>query len=197
MQGFMNIAKDKIRMFIYILNAYAILIFLGTIAPLICGIDTPTIYYTIISIAFVLCYSILLLLWDSKMLKRRNMAMMAISTGITMLIALAYGAVNYGWYILLWICLMPLSLWIVSGYITQGWRYYLLHIGMVLMIAGAVLSCVFSSESYILAQPDELHFTVNGKEIAIEELLKNDFVIFEFKIPYFANGLCVCVSFNF
>jgi cytochrome c-type biogenesis protein CcmF len=169
--------RDKKLMLSYIIYGYALFIFLGTIAPLIINIDTPMEFYLVISIIFVLAYTVLLLTWDLGILVRKNLWMMAISTVFVIVVALATHTANYGWLVLLWMCLMPLSLWIVSGFGTQNWKFYLLHIGMVLMIAGTITSSGLSKEMVVISQSNSARVNIDGSEIDIDGIQKKDVII--------------------
>jgi cytochrome c-type biogenesis protein CcmF len=160
-----------------VLHIYAILITLGTIAPMIVGTNTPIEYYAYISIAFVLSYSILLLLRDKEALKRRNLLMMAISTAIVICVALATGSTKIVWIILMWVCLMPLSLWLADRFRTNNWTFYLRHIGMILLIAGAITSSGLSRESIAFAKTDSASINIEGSNLWMTDLTNNDILI--------------------
>jgi len=169
--------KNNPRLIIYCVNGYAALIFIGTVAPLILHIETPIAYFTAISIAFVLAYSMLLIAWDLEWLKRRNLLMIIVSTILVIGIMALSGTVKFCWLLLLWICLMPLSLWLVSGFKTKNWKYYLSHIGMVLLIIGAIGSSALGREGFITVNPNSSSIVVVGKEIPIAKLAEKDMLI--------------------
>jgi hypothetical protein len=163
--------------FASVLHIYAVLITLGTIAPMIVGMNTPVEYYTCISIAFVLSYSILLLLRDKETLKRRNLLMMAISTAIVICVALATGSTKIVWIILLWVCLMPLSLWLADRFRTNNWTFYLRHIGVILLITGAITSSGLSRESIAFAKTDSSSINIEGNDLWMTDLTNKDILI--------------------
>jgi hypothetical protein len=94
------------------------------------------IAYAAIAVTFALTYTVLLLIQDKQALKRHSFAMMGLSAAVVIGTAFALGATVLWMLLLLWVCLMPICLWAVSGFKAQGLRFYLNHIGMVLMIIG-------------------------------------------------------------
>lgn len=171
-----NFLKYDRRLIIYNINVYAALIFIGTVAPIFLNIEPPITYYTAISIAFALSYSILLLVWDWEWLKKRNILMIAVSTVLVIGIMVISGSV-FWWLLFLWACLMPLSLWLVSGFRTKSWKYYLSHVGVVLLIAGAIGSSALGKEAFIMANPGSSNIVVAGMEIPLAELTEKAMLI--------------------
>lgn len=175
--GLQGRSKGELLPFAGILHMYAMLITLGTIAPMIAGTNTLVEYYACISIAFVLSYSILLLIRDKETLKRRNLLMMAISTAIVICVALVTHSTNIVWIILLWACLMPLSLWLADRFSTNNWTFYLRHIGIILLIAGVITSSGLSRESIAFAKADSSSINIAGNDLLITDLTKKDVLI--------------------
>jgi len=165
------------RLIINSFNIYAALIFIGTVAPLVLHIETPMAYYTAISIAFALAYSILLFAWDFEMLKRRNLLMLVVSTLLIIGITALSGSVKFFWLLLLWICLMPPSLWLVSGFRTKSWKYYLSHMGMVLLITGAIGSSALGKEGFIMVNPNSSTIVVEDIEVPLAKFVEKDTLI--------------------
>jgi len=170
---------DK-RLIIYSINGYAALIFIGTVSPIILKINTPIIYYSAISIAFASIYSILLLVWDLEWLKRRNILMLVVSTIFVMGMIVLSGSIKFWWLLLLWICLMPPSLWLVSGFRTKSLNYYFSHLGMVLLILGTIGSSSLGKEASVITDADSNHIVIYGKEISLTELGAKDMLILTF-----------------
>lgn len=164
--------KDTKQVFCHIINFYALLIFLGTMAPLITGVNTPIKFYMIISIIFSLLYVTLLLMRDIKTLSKKNLWMMAISTIIVIAVAFISETTNYAGLLFMWACLMPPSLWIASRFKSQNWRYYLLHIGMILMIVGITTSSYLGKDSYVISQLSNTSFSISGNNIATSDIMK-------------------------
>jgi len=158
------------------MSGYAALIFIGTVGPMILNIDTPTVFYTAVSSAFVLAYSILLLLGDMKWLKRRSILMIVISTMLLIGIMALYGSNHLWWLILLWICLMPLSLWLAAGF-PRKWKYYLPHLGVLLLMIGAIGSSALGEEAFTIVNPDNNQIIIKGIDIPLEELSQKDILI--------------------
>ncbi len=176
--------KDKIKLKLtdkgticYSIYIYAALIFTGTVAPIMSGVETPILYYTIISTVFALVYTALLLLWDREKLKKRSILTILISTVILTGIIFATGSTDYFWLAVIWICLMPLSLWIVSFFKTKRPEYYLLHGGLILMIAGIITSCALSREVYADAGIDNDNLIFDKIKISIQDISEKDMLI--------------------
>lgn len=172
--GFLK--HDK-QLIIYTINGYAALIFIGTVTPIIFNIETPIAYYTAISIAFALIYSVLLLVWDLEWLKKRNILMIIVSTILVISIMVITGFVSFWWLLFLWACLMPLSLWLVCGFRTKGWKYYLSHMGVVLLITGAIGSSLLGKEAFIIVNSGSRNVVISGMEIPIAELAEKTMLI--------------------
>ena len=180
-----NIMKTKngFNKFFFLLthnsiNIYAGLIFLGTIFPIIFNYDTPVTYYAVVSIIFVLIYSSNLLLLDSECLKRKSILMMIVSTLLIIGIIMLFHTTKFWWLLLLWFCSMPISLWLVSGFRPKSCKYYLCHIGVVLLIIGAISSSTLGKKTYIIVNPDiSKIIVIEGLKIPITELSKRDILI--------------------
>jgi len=162
---------DAPRLFRVSAYAYGAMVLLGTIAPLILPWRTPETFYIAVSVVFVLIYAALLLYKDLDTARLRYMAVMAIATVLTAAAALGTGTARFGWLMLLWVCLLPLSAWITSAFRTHGLRYYLLHAGALLMIAGAILSSGLGEEIYMVSPPQSADVLINGSRIPLSDLL--------------------------
>ena len=160
------------------INIYAGLIFLGTISPIIFKYDTPITYYAMVSIIFILIYSSNLLLLDIEWLKRKGILTMIVSTLLIIGIIVLFQTTKFWWLLLLWFSFMPVSLWLVSGFRTQSYKYYLCHIGVVLLIFGAIASSTLGAKAYIIVNPDVSNIIViEGLKIPITELSKSDMLV--------------------
>lgn len=165
------------RMITYSIYGYAALIFIGTIAPIVLHIDTPVSYYTAISIVFTLIYITLLLLWDLKALKSWNILMIVVSTILVIGVIILTRSVKLWWLLLLWLCLMPISLWFLCRFKTKGWRYYLSHLGVLLLVIGSIGSSALDKEVFTLVNPDSSSVVVSGIEIPTAELFEKEMLI--------------------
>lgn len=168
--------RDK-RLITYILYAYAAFIFIGTVIPLLLNTETPILYYIVISIVFALGYSVLLLIWDFEQVKKRYMMMIVASTVLVIGIMAVSQSMKIWWYFLLWVCLLPLSLWAISGFRQKSGKYYLSHLGGVLLIVGAITSTTLSKDLYAKASLDCNNVLVAGIQIPLKELIENDTLI--------------------
>lgn len=117
-------------------SLYATLVFIGTIAPIVLHIYAPVAFYTTISVVFAIIYVTLLLVWDLESLKRRNILMIVVSTVFAIGIIILTRSFKLWWLLLIWFCLMPLSLWLISRFKTKSCKYYLAHLGVLLLIIG-------------------------------------------------------------
>mgnify|MGYP000879200218 CR=1 FL=1 len=167
---------DK-RLITHSLYIYASLIFFGTIAPIVLHIETPVAYYTAISIIFTLIYVTLLLTWDMECLKRQNILMIAVSTAFVIGIIILTRSLVFWWLLLVWFCLMPLSLWLISGFKTKSWKYYLTHLGILLLVIGSIGSSALNREEVTMCNPDSSSVVISGIEIQMTSLLEKEMLI--------------------
>jgi cytochrome c-type biogenesis protein CcmF len=165
------------RILTYTTNAYAALIFLGTVAPVLLQAPTPTAYYTAISAVYALVYAGLLLAQDFKILKKLNIPMILLSTALTSGIAVLTRTTKYFWLFVVWAALMPLSLWLADRFRQSGPRYYLRHLGVLFMIVGAVASSAFSGYYYAAAEIDGEGISFEGVRISKTELAEKEMII--------------------
>lgn len=167
---------DK-RLITYSLYVYAALVFLGTVAPIVLHIETPVAFYTVISVVFTLIYVTLLLAWDIESLKSRNILMIAVSTAFVIGIIILTRSLMFWWLLLIWFCLMPLSLWLISGFKTKSWKYYLAHLGVLLLVIGSIGSSALDIEEVTMCNPDSSSVVISGIEIPMTSLLENEMLI--------------------
>ena len=166
-------ASPKTQIISYVIYGYAALIFAGTAAPILLKADTPVAFYTVISVIFVLAYSVLLLIKDLDLLKKRGLYMLFISAAFVVGIIAISRSNRFGWILLLWVCLMPFSLWLAAGF-PGGLKYHLTHLGISLLIIGAVTSSALNIKAYTVAQTDSGKAVVSGFEIPLAELMNTD-----------------------
>ncbi|NBK99641.1 MAG: hypothetical protein EOM50_16820, partial [Erysipelotrichia bacterium] len=164
------------RQIFKLMTGFSALIFIGTLSPLIFGTKTPVSYYTAISLAFAFAYSILLLLQDIEYLKKRSIFMAVTSTIFVVGIMAMTGSDQFGWLVMLWVCLMPFSLWLCTGF-PRRWKYYLPHLGVLLLIVGAITSSALSREGFAVAAPDHPQIIISGVNIPLSELSQKDIVM--------------------
>jgi cytochrome c-type biogenesis protein CcmF len=167
---------DK-RLITYSIYGYAALIFIGTIAPLVFHIETPMLYYNAISIVFTLIYIALLLLWDLKALKSRNILMIAVNTILIIAIITLTKSDKLLWLLLLWFCTMPISLWLVSGFKTKSLGYYLTHLGVLLLIIGSIGASAMDKEVLAMCNPESSNLVISGIEIPTNLLFEKEMLI--------------------
>lgn len=159
------------------LNGFAVLVLFGTVFPLIFHITMPMEFYNVSSLIFVLVYCILLLIYDLEWLKKRNVAMMVTATVLTIGINIITGSPKLGLLLVIWVCLLPVSLWLVSGFRPRGLQYYLPHIGVILLMIGAIASSVLGKEAFIIADRESTEIQVEGIVIPSEELSEKGMII--------------------
>lgn len=165
------------RLITYSLYIYATLIFLGTIAPIVLHIETPASYYTAISVVFTLTYITLLLVWDLEFLRDRIILTITVSTILIIGIIIFTKSIRFWWLLLLLFCLMPPSLWLVSGFKTKSLRYYLTHLGVLLLIIGSIGSSALDKEVFTLCNPDSSSVVISGIEIPTASLFEKEMLI--------------------
>jgi Cytochrome c biogenesis factor len=167
----------KAKLFTWVIFGYAALIFIGTAAPIFIRSEMPVVFYNAVSVVFIFAYSALLLVQNIGWLKKRWLYMTVISTLIVVGIIAVSHSDRLGWLLLLWICFMPASLWLASGF-PNGWKYYLTHTGISLLIIGAVASSALCAKGYLIAQNGGTETAVSGTKISVSELTdSNDTLI--------------------
>lgn len=162
---------------IYMINTYAALVFLGTVAPIVLRTTTPMAYFTAISTAFALAYPALLTARDFAILKRLNIPMILISAALTAGIAVLVRTTNIFWLFVIWAALMPLSLWLADRFRQSDTRYYLRHLGVLLIIIGTIASTAFAENKYAVAEFDGKNITFEGVSISREKLSEKEMII--------------------
>lgn len=109
--------------------------------------------------------------------------MIAISTALVIGIIILSGSIKLWWLLLLWICLMPFSLWLGSCFQPKNWKYYLSHLGVVRLIVGAISSSELSSQVTTISNTIDNNVIVAGMEIPISQLSENDILIKTLTLP--------------
>ena len=164
------------RLVFCLFGGYAFLILLGTVSPLILKMETPTLYYAVISVIFALITAAFLLYAERTALKRCSVAMVVVSTVLVIgIIALTHFG-RIWWLVLVWVCLMPLSLGLVARS-SKGIKYFIPHLGIILMVIGIIASSVLGQGGYALAGKDCESVNITGKEIAVAELAEQNMLI--------------------
>jgi cytochrome c biogenesis factor len=87
------------------------------------------------------------------------------------------GSFKFWWLLLVWICLMPLSLWISCGFKTKSWKYYLSHLSIILLMVGAITSSALGKEVYAEASVNNGNVYFDGISLPISELVSNYTII--------------------
>lgn len=172
-----NFSLHDKRLITHSLYVYAALVFFGTMAPIVLHIETPVAYYTAISVVFAVIYVTLLLVWDLEALKRRNILMIAVSTVFVIGIIMLSRSLRFWWMLLIWLCLMPLSLWLIGGFKTRNWKYYLPHIGVLLLIIGSIGSSALDKEEIALCNPNSSSVVISNIEISTASLFEKEMLI--------------------
>lgn len=167
---------DK-RLITYSLYVYAALVFFGTIAPIVLHIEISVAFYTAISVVFAIIYVTLLLVWDLESLKRRNILMIVVSTVFVIGIIILTRSFKLWWLLLIWFCLMPLSLWLISRFKTKSCKYYLAHLGVLLLVIGSVGSSALDKEAFVLCYPNSSSVVISNIEIPTASLLEKEMLI--------------------
>lgn len=178
---------DGPRLFRWAAYAYGGAVLLGTVAPLILHWQTPVAYYTAVSVVFVLVYAALLVYRDLDTARQKYMGVMVLATVLTAAVALGTGTARFGWLMLLWVCVLPLSVWIAGVFRAHGFRYYLLHTGALLMIAGVILSSGLAEEIYMAAHPQDTAIWINGSQILLSDLARAE----SLTVPGFSQDVII------
>lgn len=155
---------------------FAGFIFLGTIAPIISKTHTPVIYYVSASIVFVIAAIFILLYKEKDIFKKRGAAIIIISAAAAAAAGFAVHEFKPLWLLFLLICFLPISVFFVSGQIKKRWIHYLTHIGVIILITGAVASNAFGTEGYALKN-QEYDVNISGVYISANKIESSDIII--------------------
>jgi len=110
-------------------------------------------------------------------LKTHFVGMLALGTAGTIGVIAVTAAPFSPWLLLIWVCLLPPSLWIVSRFKTENGRFYLLHAGLCLLVAGAVASSALGKEGIAVAEPDKGRVAAAGIEVPLADIAASDVLI--------------------
>lgn len=162
-------ASDGIFMF-------ACFVLLGTIAPIISKAHTSAIYYITVSIIFVIAAIIIMLSKEKEIIKKWAAVIIALSAAAVAAIGFTVHEFKLVWMLFLLICFMPVFLFITNGQARKRWKYYLAHIGFIILIIGAVVSNAFGAEGYALKNPG-YDVNISGVYVSSEEIETSDIII--------------------
>lgn len=141
------------------LYAFAVLIFLGTIFPLISGITVPMAFFNYSALLFSMVFVILFIAQYYVRFKENCFKILFISAIITAAICLIMEFTSLTWMLVLWVFLIPLVLWMVNILRTKpklhikmikSYSAVMAHIGIMLLILGIITSTAFSKQGIIL-----------------------------------------------
>lgn len=141
------------------LYAFAALIFLGTIFPLISGTEITIVFFNYSALFFSIAFAILFVAESYTGFKEAFFKVLFASAVITAVICLSMKFTSLIWLLVLWILLIPLVLWVLN---TAGMKPTLhfkkiknpfaaaSHAGVILLILGAVTSTALSRQGAVL-----------------------------------------------
>lgn len=141
------------------LYAFATLMFLGTIFPLISGIAVPMAFFNYSALFFSMVLVILFIAQHYIRFKEYCFGILFTSAIITAAICLIMKFTLLTWLLVLWVFLIPLVLWTINILRTKP-KYHIkmikcssaaiAHLGVVLLILGVITSTAFSEQGTIL-----------------------------------------------
>ena len=141
------------------LYAFAILIFLGTIFPLISGIAVPMAFFNYSALLFSMVFVALFIAQYYVRFKEDCFGILFTSAITTAAICLIMKFTSLTWLLVLWVFLIPLVLWMVNILRTKpklhikmikGSSAAMAHMGVILLILGVITSTAFSEQGTIL-----------------------------------------------
>lgn len=142
-----------------LLYAFAALVFLGTIFPLISGASITTVFFNYSALFFSIAFVILFIAERYTSFKEVFFKVIFVSAIITALICISMKITSLIWLLLLWILLIPLVLWMINTISLKPTLHLkkiknpfaaLAHVGVMLLILGAVTSTAFSEQKAVL-----------------------------------------------
>jgi cytochrome c-type biogenesis protein CcmF len=142
-----------------ILYAFAALVFLGTIFPLISGTAVTTVFFNYSALFFSIAFAILFIAECYTSFKEAFFKVLFVSAVITAVICLSMKFTSLIWLLVLWILLIPLVLWILNTTRMKPTLHFkkinnlfaaVAHAGVIFLILGAVTSTAFSEQRAVL-----------------------------------------------
>ena len=158
----MNV-KDKLQMLRLIIYIYSIILLVATLIPVLTTIEMPMLFYSITATIFAVIVCVLLLWYQARLALSRYIAILVVSTLITACILLLFRGISAFYVLLFWICMIPLSLYIVTFRRTIRSSYATSHMFVVLLILGVIASTGFSSQLMDIVDVNNNSITVEGK----------------------------------
>ena len=147
------------------LYVFAVLIFLGTIFPLILGVAVPMAFFNYSALLFSMVLVILFIAQYYVRFKENGFKILFTSAIITAAICLIMKFTSLTWMLVLWVFLIPLVLWMVNILRTKpklhikmikSYSAVIAHIGVILLILGVITSTAFSKQGTILVTDGSL-----------------------------------------
>lgn len=142
-----------------ILYAFAALISLGTVFPLISGTEATMAFFNYSALFFSIAFVLLFIAEYYTRFKEVFFRVLFVSAIITASICMSMKFASLIWLLMLWVLLIPLVLWVVNSVsITPTFHFkriknlsaLVAHAGTILLILGAVTSTAFSQHGTIL-----------------------------------------------
>ena len=168
------------------LYAFAVLIFLGTIFPLISVIAVPMAFFNYSALLFSMVLIILFIAQYYVRFKEDCFKILFISAIITAAICLIMEFTSLTWMLVLWVFLIPLVLWMVNILrikpklhikMIKGSSAAIAHIGVIFLIIGVITSTAFSKQGTILTTDGSFTNLGYGAMIDVADLNKESSTI--------------------
>ena len=155
--------KDKLQMLRLIIYFYSIILLIATLIPVLTTIAIPIAFYNITATMFAVVMCCLLLWYQARLVLSKYIPILFVNTIITACILLLFRDISAFYVVLFWICMIPLSLYIVTLFRTIKSSYATSHMFVVLLILGVIASTGFSNQLIDIVNVNNNSITVEGK----------------------------------
>jgi cytochrome c-type biogenesis protein CcmF len=159
---------------------YAGSIFIGTILPLFVNIHIKITYYNIVSIVYIVLVSLIMIIYYKNIVASKYIITLMANTLLTVSIIFIYATYDLKWLVICFICLMPITLLVIS-FITyrnnRDIKYYIIHLGVFLLIIGAITSSALGKKEISMCEIKTNNVSVEDHKVPILKLMKEKMVI--------------------
>jgi len=166
--------KDKMQTFRALTYIYAGIILGATVIPIIINIKVALTFYNITTAIYALLISLMLVWHQCSRAKiiafKHYICVLLINTVLTIVLLLFYRDIKFEMLLLFWICLIPLSLYILSIKHVYKSSYNISHFFVILIILGAITSSGFSAEFMDIIDIHNNTVTVQDKDFTAQQI---------------------------
>lgn len=166
--------SDKMQIFRVLTDIYAVIILAGTIIPIIFNLEVPMTFYNITTAIYALLIC-LILVWyqfqlSNKIQFKHFIYVLLLNTFLTIEALLFFRDIKFQIILLFWVCLIPLSLYILI--IKQAYKssYNISHFFVIILILGAIASSGFSTKFIDIVNIHDDTITVQDKDFTAQQI---------------------------